>query len=55
MSASAMQGGHNNVQLVTMHKQCTTSGQSNLITGHIAAAHGRFDGICQVVPVCSPN
>ena len=28
-----------------------TSGQSNLITGRIAAAHGQFSGICQVAPV----
>jgi len=28
-----------------------TSGQSNLTTGHIAIAHGRFHGICQMAPV----
>jgi len=28
-----------------------TSGKSNLITGRIVAAHGRLNGICQVVPV----
>ena len=33
-----------------------TSGQSNLTTGRIAAAHRRFNGIRQVAPVCtSPN
>jgi len=33
-----------------------TSGQSNLTTGRIAAAHGRFSWICQVAPVLtSPN
>jgi len=32
-----------------------TSGQNNLTTGHIAAVHGRFNGICQVVPVCTPT
>jgi len=30
-----------------------TSGQSNLTTGRIAAAHGRFNGIRQVAPVCT--
>jgi len=29
------------------------SGQSNLITVHIAAAYGRFNGIHQVAPVCT--
>ena len=29
------------------------SGQSNLTTGRIVAAHGRFNGIRQVVPVCT--
>ena len=33
----------------------TTSGQSNLTTGRVAAAHGRFDGIRQVAPVCTPS
>jgi len=32
-----------------------TSGQNNLTTGHIAAVHGWFNGICQVVPVCTPT
>jgi len=27
--------------------------QSNLTTGRIAAAHGRFNGIRQVAPVCT--
>jgi len=31
-----------------------TSGQSNLTTHRIAATHGWFSGIRQVVPVCSP-
>jgi len=31
-----------------------TSGQSNLTTGRIAATHGRFNGIRQVAPVCTP-
>jgi len=31
-----------------------TSGQSDLTTGRIAAAHGRFSGIGQVAPVCTP-
>jgi len=30
-----------------------TGSQSNLTTGRIAAAHGRFNGILQVAPVCS--
>ena len=30
-----------------------TSGQSNLTTGRIAAAHGRFNGIRQVAPACT--
>jgi len=34
--------------------ETTTSGQSNLITGRIAAAHGQFNGIRQVAPVCTP-
>jgi len=29
-----------------------TSGQRNLTTDRIAAAHGQFSGIRQVVPVC---
>ena len=32
-----------------------TSDQSNLTTGSIAAAHGRFIGIPQVAPVCTPT
>ena len=31
-----------------------TSGQNNLTTGRIAAAQRRFNGICQVAPVCTP-
>jgi len=31
------------------------SGQSNLTTGRIAAAHGRFSGIRQMAPVCTPR
>jgi len=30
-----------------------TSGQSNLTTGRITAAHGWFSGICQVAVVCT--
>jgi len=30
-----------------------TSGQSNLTTGRITAAHGRFNGIRQVAAVCT--
>jgi len=30
-----------------------TSGHSNLTTGHVAAAHGRFSGIRQVAPMCT--
>jgi len=30
-----------------------TSGQSNLTTDRIAAEHGRFNGISQVVPLCT--
>jgi len=30
-----------------------TSGQSNLITGHIDVAHGRFNSMCQVASVTS--
>jgi len=33
----------------------TISGQSNLTTGRIAATHGQFNGICQVVPVVTPT
>jgi len=33
----------------------TVSGQSNLTTGHIAATHGQFNGIRQVVPVVTPT
>jgi len=33
--------------------QHQTGGQSNLVTGRIAAAHGRFSGIRQVAPVCT--
>jgi len=32
-----------------------TNGQSNLITDRIAAANGRFSGIRQVAPVCTPS
>ena len=33
-----------------------TSGQSNLTTGRIATAHGRFNGIHHVAPLCTvPN
>jgi len=32
------------------------SGESNLATGRVAAAHGRFNDISQVAPVCTtPN
>jgi len=31
----------------------STSGQSNLTTGHIAASHVRFTGIRQIAPVCT--
>ena len=31
----------------------TTSGQSNLTLGCIAAAHGRFSRIFQVAPMCT--
>ena len=31
-----------------------TSDRSNLITGRIAATHGRFSGIRLVAPVCTP-
>ena len=31
-----------------------TSGQRNLISGHIAAAHGQFSRILQVAPMCNP-
>ena len=30
------------------------SGQNNLTKGHIAAAHGRFNRIRQVAPICTP-
>jgi len=30
-----------------------TGGQSNLTTNHIAAAHGQFNGVRQVVPMCT--
>jgi len=33
----------------------TTSGQSNLTTGRIAATHGQFNGIRQVVPAVTPT
>jgi len=33
----------------------TTIGQSNLTIGRIATAHGRFSGIRQVAPVCTPT
>jgi len=32
-----------------------TSGQSNLTTCRIAAACGQFNGIRQVVPMCTPH
>jgi len=32
-----------------------TSGQSNLPLGRIAAAHGRFNCIRQVAPMCTPR
>jgi len=36
-------------------KQLQTSGQSNLTTGRIASAHGRFTNIGQMAPVCTPT
>ena len=36
------------------HTAAITSGQSNLTTGRIAAAHGRFSGIRKVATVCTP-
>ena len=36
-----------------MRRGDITSGHSNLTTGRIAAAHGRFSGIRQVTPVCT--
>ena len=33
----------------------TTSGQSNLTTGRIAAGHGGLNSIRQVAPVCTPT
>jgi len=49
--------GNNRPHLCTYYRPCgliITSGQSNLITGRIAAAHGRFSGIRQVAPVRNP-
>jgi len=36
-----------------MLKKEKTSGQSNLTAGRIAAAHGQFNGIRQMAPVCT--
>jgi len=36
------------------HRATITSGQSNLTVGRVVAAHGRFTGIRQVAPVCTP-
>jgi len=33
-------------------RKTITNGQSNLTASRIAAAHGRFNGIRQVEPVC---
>jgi len=35
-------------------RQAKTSGQSNLTKGRTAAAHGRFNRVCQVAQACSP-
>ena len=35
--------------------QRVTAGQSNLTTGRIAAAHGRFSRVRQVAPMCTPS
>ena len=35
-------------------EELETSGQSNLTSGRIAAAHGRFSRILQVAPMCTP-
>ena len=40
-------------QVSLLHVQIA-SGYSNLTTGRIAAAHGRFNGIRQVAQVCTP-
>jgi len=32
-----------------------TSGQCSLTRGRIVAAHGRFNGILQMAPVCTPT
>ena len=38
---------------LTQTTPISTSGQSNLTPGRIAAAYGRFNDIRQVVPVCT--
>ena len=40
--------------LLLLLLQVIKTGQSNLTTGHIAATHGRFNGIHQMAPVCTP-
>jgi len=42
------------IVIIIIMMMIITSGQSNLTTGRIAAAHGRFNGIRQVAPVCIP-
>ena len=42
------------VRSTTMMRPNNNKLKSNLTTGRIAAAYGRFIGICQVSPVCTP-
>jgi len=44
----------NFVSDATVNEAYKVSGQSNLTTGRIAAAHGQFSSIGQVAPMCTP-
>jgi len=44
-----------NAMLINLITKAKTRAESNLTTGHIAAAHGRLNGIRQVAPVCTPS
>jgi len=50
-----MEGGVEKWRFHTKMRLQRTSGQSNLTTGRIAAAHGRFNGVHQVARLCTPH
>ena len=60
INLTAAHGGMPSFDLIQLSQghfidKVKTSGQSNLATGRIAAAHGRFNRIRQVAPMCTPS